>query len=264
MIWSACETSSIVAATSSRSILRALSSTLAWSAASAASNSVWSIGKSGGAATAGSPLPESRWRRYSSRAAAWSSGKPSNPRAWAKRTTVELEVLARRASSSAVWKAASSRWSTMYCPTSFCDRENSSNRCRISDERVSADVPNRVTRKGFARAARVPSVEVRVGRHAPVDEESGAGHVVGVGAREPGHGRCDLLGLAQSAVGDLRLDLPALVRVIDQLLVDRREDRTGPDVHHADPLGRELLGDRLCEQLHAALARAVVGEALPR
>jgi hypothetical protein len=32
-----------------------------------------------------------------------------------------------RASSSAVWKATSSRWSTMYCATSFCDRENSSN-----------------------------------------------------------------------------------------------------------------------------------------
>ena len=40
-------------------------------------------------------------------------GVPSNPRAWEKRTTVEDEVEARRASSSAVWKAASSRWSTM-------------------------------------------------------------------------------------------------------------------------------------------------------
>ena len=34
-------------------------------------------------------------------------------------TTVLDEVLARRASSSAVWNAASSRWSTMYCATSF-------------------------------------------------------------------------------------------------------------------------------------------------
>jgi hypothetical protein len=70
-------------------------------------------------------------RRYSSRAAACSSGKPSKPRAWEKRTTVELEVFARRASSSAVWKAASSRWSTMYWATSFCERENSSKRERM-------------------------------------------------------------------------------------------------------------------------------------
>jgi hypothetical protein len=55
-------------------------------------------------------------------------GKPSKPSACEKRTTVELEVLARRASSSAVWKATSSRWSTMYCATSFCEREKSSNR----------------------------------------------------------------------------------------------------------------------------------------
>src|SRR3981189_850354 len=66
--------------------------------------------------------------RHSSRAAASSSGKPSKPRACEKRTTVELDVLARRASSSAVWKAASSRWSTMYCATSFCEREHSSKR----------------------------------------------------------------------------------------------------------------------------------------
>src|SRR5207245_124056 len=75
-------------------------------------------------------------RRYSSRAAACSSGKPSKPSACEKRTTVELEVLARRASSSAVWKAASSRWSTMYCATSFCEREHSSKRARMYLERV--------------------------------------------------------------------------------------------------------------------------------
>lgn len=58
-------------------------------------------------------------------------GKPSKPSACEKRTTVLEEVFARRASSSAVWKAASSRWSTMYWATSFCDRENSSKRARI-------------------------------------------------------------------------------------------------------------------------------------
>jgi hypothetical protein len=41
--------------------------------------------------------------------ASWSSGKPSKPSAWLKRTTVDDEVFARRASSSAVWKATSSR-----------------------------------------------------------------------------------------------------------------------------------------------------------
>jgi hypothetical protein len=35
------------------------------------------------------------------------------------RTTVELDVFALRASSSAVWNATSSRWSTMYWATSF-------------------------------------------------------------------------------------------------------------------------------------------------
>ena len=29
----------------------------------------------------------------------------------------------------------------MYCPTSFCERENSSKRERISSDRVSAEVP---------------------------------------------------------------------------------------------------------------------------
>ena len=67
-------------------------------------------------------------RRYSSRAARCSSGKPSKPSACEKRTTVELDVFARRASSSAVWNAASSRWSMMYWATSFCEREHSSKR----------------------------------------------------------------------------------------------------------------------------------------
>src|SRR3954466_4008389 len=189
---------SIAAATSSRSILRAVSSTFTWSAARAASNSVWSIGKSGWGAVGSPTVPFSRERPYSSRAAAWSSGKPSKPRACAKRTTVELEVFALRASSSAVWKAASSRWSTMYWPTSFCERENSSKRCLISEERVSAEVPDRVTRKGFARPAGVPSGEVGIGGHAAVHEERGAGHVVGLGAREPRDGGGDLLGPAEA------------------------------------------------------------------
>ena len=37
----------------------------------------------------------------------------------------------RRARASAVWKAASSRWSTMYWATFFCDREKSSKRSRM-------------------------------------------------------------------------------------------------------------------------------------
>ena len=107
-----------------------MSSTLTWSAASAASNSVWSSENSGVAAASVSVAmpPWPTRRRYSSRAACWSSGKPSKPSACEKRTTVLDEVLARRASSSAVWKAASSRWSTMYWATSFCERLNSSKR----------------------------------------------------------------------------------------------------------------------------------------
>src|SRR4051794_40834064 len=153
---SARESRSTEADTSSRSTRRAVSSAFAWSAASAASNSVWSIGKSGGA-LGSAAVAVSRRRRYSSRAAVWSSGKPSKPSAWAKRTTVELEVLARRASSSAVWNATSSRWSTMYWPTSFWERENSSNRWRISSDRVRAAVPERVTLPNFAGCGGVPA-----------------------------------------------------------------------------------------------------------
>src|SRR3954452_17393126 len=126
---------SMAASTSERETLRAVSSTLTWSAASAVSYSLWSRENSGSgdepdtAGVAGS-------RRYSSRAACWSSGKPSKPSACEKRTTVDLEVLARRASSSAVWKAASSRWSTTYCATSFWDRENSSKRLEMYAESV--------------------------------------------------------------------------------------------------------------------------------
>src|SRR5918995_2896389 len=78
-----------------------------------------------------------RWPwRYSSRADSCSSGNPSKPSACEKRTTVEEDVLARRASSSAVWNATSSRWSTTYCATSFCERENSSKRAEIYVESV--------------------------------------------------------------------------------------------------------------------------------
>ena len=101
--------------TSERETLRAVSSTLTQSAAMTASNGPWSIENSGST----SWWPPGPRRRYSSRAACWSSGKPSKPSAWLKRTTVEDDVLARRASSSAVWNATSSRWSTTYCATSF-------------------------------------------------------------------------------------------------------------------------------------------------
>ena len=104
-----------------------MSSTLTWSAATADSNGFMSSENSGAAGSS----PRGGWRwpwRYSSRAASWSSGKPSKPSACEKRTTVEDDVLARRASSSAVWKATSSRWSTTYWATSFWERENSSKR----------------------------------------------------------------------------------------------------------------------------------------
>ena len=127
---------SIAASTSRRLTRRAVSSTLTWSAATAVSNSLWSSENSGAADGGDEPFvagasPEATRRRNSSRAEDCSSGKPSKPSACEKRTTVELEVLARRASSSAVWKATSSRWSTMYWATSFCERENSSKRARM-------------------------------------------------------------------------------------------------------------------------------------
>ena len=99
--------SSTAASTSLRDSLRAVSSTFTWSAASAVSNSVWSSENSGAAVAI--TAPSGGRRRYSSRAAAWSSGKPSKPSACEKRTTVELDVFARLASASAVWNAASSR-----------------------------------------------------------------------------------------------------------------------------------------------------------
>src|SRR5450759_4021785 len=117
--------------------LRAVSSTFRWSAVRADSNSFWSR-ENNGVEAVDSPLVAglALTRRYSSRAAACSSGKPSKPRAWEKRTTVELDVLARRASSSAVWKAASSRWSTMYWATSFWEREHSSKRACMYFDRL--------------------------------------------------------------------------------------------------------------------------------
>ncbi len=100
----------MAASISERDDLRAVSSTLTWSAASAVSNSFWSSENSGADAALLDRLRRPACaRRYSSRAAPCSSGKPSKPSACENRTTVELEVFARRASSSAVWKAASSR-----------------------------------------------------------------------------------------------------------------------------------------------------------
>jgi hypothetical protein len=120
----------IAASTSERDTRRAVSSTFWKSAAIAVSNSFWSSENSGSADDAACPptWPLATLRRYSSRAECWSSGKPSKPSACEKRTTVDDDVFARRASSSAVWNATSSKWSTMYCATSFCERENSSKR----------------------------------------------------------------------------------------------------------------------------------------
>ena len=80
--------SSIAASTSERETRRAVSSTLTWSAATADSNGFMSSENSGAPAS----RPRGGWRcpcRYSSRAASWSSGKPSKPSACEKRTTVE-------------------------------------------------------------------------------------------------------------------------------------------------------------------------------
>src|SRR3954453_12600074 len=136
-IRSAVAIASIAPSTSERDTLRAVSSTLTWSAATACSNAVWSSENSGAASKPFWCVAELRWWwRYSSRAASCSSGKPSKPSACENRTTVDEDVLARRASSSAVWKATSSRWSTTYCATSFWERENSSNRDAMYAERV--------------------------------------------------------------------------------------------------------------------------------
>src|SRR4051794_18115232 len=50
----------------------------------------------------------------------------------------------------------------MYCPTSFCERENSSNRWRISSVRVVAGLTERVTAECFVPASVVPSLVVRL------------------------------------------------------------------------------------------------------
>src|SRR5439155_26656940 len=152
-----------------RETLRAVSSWLRWSAASAVSNSFWSSENSG-ARDSGVPFCAALacTRRYSSRAAACSSGKPSKPSACEKRTTVELEVFARRASSSAVWKAASSRWSTMYCATSFCEREHSSKRARMSFERLWCSLVPGCTRGRSERSRRAACGRAAAGRRSVV------------------------------------------------------------------------------------------------
>src|SRR3954451_11220649 len=131
---SAAAMASVAPSTSERLTRRAVSSTLTWSAATACSNADWSRLNSG--AVLSGALVARWWWRYSSRAASWSSGKPSKPSAWLKRTTVDEDVFARRASSSAVWKATSSRWSTTYWATSFWERENSSKRAEMYVESV--------------------------------------------------------------------------------------------------------------------------------
>ena len=130
---SAVAIASTAPSTSERDTLRAVSSTLTWSAAMADSNGALveaeqRLGLRLALRPARAGTPRAR--------PAWSSGKPSKPSACEKRTTVEDDVLARRASSSAVWKATSSRWSTTYCATSFWERENSSKRLEMYAERV--------------------------------------------------------------------------------------------------------------------------------
>jgi hypothetical protein len=81
---------------------------------------------------------------------------------------------------------------------------------------------------------------------------------------DPGHGVGDVGDLAPAAQRDLGLDLAALVGVLEYRLVDRGRDRARRDRHHPDAVRRQLLGHRLDEELHSALRRAVVAEALPR
>src|SRR5688500_14513215 len=134
--FSACAIASMAPSTSERDTRRAVSSTLTWSAATTDSNGLWSRENSGVAVSTAADAERRWWWRYSSRAASCSSGKPSKPRACENRTTVEDDVLARRASSSAVWNATSSRWSTTYWATSFWERENSSKRDEMYAESV--------------------------------------------------------------------------------------------------------------------------------
>ena len=81
--------------------------------------------------------------------------------------------------------------------------------------------------------------------------------------RQPGDRRDHLLCRAHPSPRDLPLELTALAVLLEDVFVDRGDDRSGRAPRKANSVRGELAGDRLPEQLERRLAGAVVAEAGP-
>src|SRR5688500_10820618 len=86
-------------------------------------------------------------------------------------------------------------------------------------------------RTGDMSASRL---EAGVQRHAAVDEEADAMHVVRIVGCEPDRSSTDLVGLADALVGDQLEQLRVGLRRAPRFHVDRRANRAGADAVHAN------------------------------
>src|SRR6056297_2629203 len=117
-------------------------------------------------------------------------------------------------------------------------------------------------RRVMTVSARV--AERRVERHAAVDEEGRADHVIREVRGEPDRRPGNVVNLSDAAVGDLPEQFARALLVLPRLLVYGRLDRTGGNGVDADLLGGHLLRDRLHQELHPALGGRVVRPPRPR
>src|ERR671918_1482500 len=114
------------------------------------------------------------------------------------------------------------------------------------------------------RAISASGREARVQRHAAVDEDAGAGDVVGLVGGEPGDHPADVLDLANALVGHELHQLGIGLGRVPGGGVDRGADRARAHAVDPDAMRGDLLGDRLHHQHHAALGRGVVDVTGPR
>ena len=106
--------------------------------------------------------------------------------------------------------------------------------------------------------------KARVERHASIDEERRADHVVGGVAGQPDGGAANVFRLADATIGDERQQALVGFIGIPGLAVDRRANCAGRDGIDADALGRNLLRQTAHHHVNATLRGRVVDMTCPR
>src|SRR5919106_1294399 len=109
-----------------------------------------------------------------------------------------------------------------------------------------------------------PGLEARIECHPAVDEDAGAGDVIGLIRGQPRDHAADVLDLADPLVRHELHEVGIGLGRAPGGGVDRRADRARAHAVDPDAVRRDLLGDRLHHQHHAAFGGRVIDVARPR